>query len=490
MNRPPNILLVTTDQHRGDCLGLEGHPVLQTPYLDALGREGLHFRRAYSEHPQCIPARRSLMTGQTAPNHGVPFNYHAPLEGPYLPEELTRAGYHTHLVGKLHLHPKRKLYGFMSADWSDGPYAGPSGDYVRWLETEGIPAREMEAHGAHNNGWVARPWHLDERFHFTNWATDRALDFLERRDPTKPFFLNLSYFHPHEPCTPPQVYWDRYINADLPEPVTAEWSGGEKAYAPGLPVASWQTTLSPALQRQFQAGYYGCINHIDDQLARVLARLPSDTVVIFTSDHGEMLGDHHFIRKTRALEGSARVPFLMRLPHGLGIPGGQQRDEPIGWTDIMPTLLDLAGAPIPESCEGRSLLDLLRGEGKPWRERLHGEMAQCGGEPTGMHYLTDGKRKYIWEYGLARELLFDLESDPQERRNLAEDPAWREQLLDWRTDLIDRLRDRPEGFVKEGKLVCFDGPMPWARADLFDQGSSLGGFVVRTPPRPTGTLDG
>ncbi|MFP4353093.1 MAG: sulfatase-like hydrolase/transferase, partial [Puniceicoccaceae bacterium] len=185
----PNILLVTTDQHRGDCLGLEGHPVLQTPCLDALGREGIHFRSAYCEHPQCIPARRTLMTGQTATRHGVLFNFHAPLDGPYLADELTKAGYHTHLVGKLHLHPQRKLYGFMSADWSDGPYAGATGDYGRWLESQGVPARRMEAHGANVNGWVARPWHLDERFHFTNWATERALDFLERRDPTTPFFL-------------------------------------------------------------------------------------------------------------------------------------------------------------------------------------------------------------------------------------------------------------------------------------------------------------
>ena len=155
----------------------------------------------------------------------------------------------------------------------------------------------------------------------------------------------------------------------------------------------------------------------------------------------------------------------------------------------MPTLLDLAGAPIPETCAGSSLLDLLRGEGTPWRERLHGEMAQCGGEPTGMHYLTDGNMKYIWEYGLRRELLFDLETDPQECRNLADDPAWRDRLLDWRADLIERLRERPEGFVKDGKLVCFNGPMPWAREDLLDQGSSLADWVLREKPLPTGFLE-
>jgi len=486
MSSRPNLVLITTDQQRGDCLGLAGHPVVQTPYLDQMGAQGIHFRCGYSEHPQCIPARRTLMTGQTAARHGVPHNFNAPLEGPTLPGELTKAGYHTHLVGKLHLHPQRKLYGFMSADWSDGPYGKSAGDYARWLESEGIPARQIEAHGCNVNGWVARPWHLEERYHFTNWCTERAIDFLERRDPTVPFFLNLSYFHPHEPCTPPQNYWDRYIDAEHPDLIDAEWSHKKDEYESGLPVASWQTRLSPALLRQFRAGYYGCINHIDDQVSRVLSRLPQDTVVMFTSDHGEMLGDHQWIRKTRALEPSARVPFLMKLPKSLGIESGQTRTEVVAWQDIMPTLLDAAGVEIPETCEGRSILGLLRGE--PWRERLHGEMAQCGGERTGMHFLTDGKGKYIWEPGLGRELFFDLEKDPGERANLAADPAWTDTVADWRADLIKRLEDRPEGFVKDGRLVIFDGPMPWARREYLEKGASIGGLVAMDPPKPTGLL--
>jgi len=314
----------------------------------------------------------------------------------------------------------------------------------------------------------------------------RAIDFLERRDPTVPFFLNLSYFHPHQPCTPPQVYWDRYINAEHPDLIEADWSHKMDTYEPGLGVASWQTKLSSALLRQFRAGYYGCINHIDDQVSRVLSRLPQSTVVIFTSDHGEMLGDHQWIRKTRALEPSARVPFLMKLPKSVGIESGQTRTEVVAWQDIMPTLLDAAGVEIPETCEGKSLLGLLRGES--WRERLHGEMAQCGGERTGMQFLTDGKRKYIWEPGLGRELFFDLENDPGERTNLAADPAWSDTVAGWRNDLIKRLEDRPEGFVKDGRLVIFDGPMPWARREYLDQGSSIGGLVAMDPPKPVGLL--
>ncbi len=468
----PNIVLITTDQQRGDCLGIEGHPVVQTPSLDHLGAEGIRFRRAYSAHPQCIPARRTLMTGRPASSHGGFFNYHCPLHGPTLPGELTKAGYHTHLVGKLHLWPFRKLYGFMSADWSDGPYPGATGDYGRWLEERGIPVRDVMGHGCDVNGWPSRPWHLDERYHFTNWITEKSLDFLERRDPTTPFFLNVSYFHPHQPCTPPQVYWDRYMQMDLPEPVEAEWSRKQDAYEPGLPPASWQTVLTKEQMRQFRAGYYGCINHIDDQIHRLLGALPQNTLIIFSSDHGEMLGDHQWIRKTRALEPSARIPFLMKLPSTSEIARRQVRDEVIDWMDIMPTCLDAAGAPIPEEVEGKSLLGLLRGE-IPWRERLHGELAGCGGENTGMQFLTDGKRKYIWEPGHGRELFFDVENDPEERTNLAGDPVWEETIADFRRDLIERIRDRPEGFVKDGQLARLDGPTRLAFEELQEAGAPL-----------------
>ena len=136
MSDRPNILLLMTDQQRGDCLGIEGHPVLQTPYLDHLAAEGVRFRHAYSACPVCVPARRTLMTGQTPFHHGVMMNYDTALSGPTLPGELAQSGYQTHLVGKLHLWPHRKLYGFCSADWSDGP--GHGGDYDTWLEAHGI----------------------------------------------------------------------------------------------------------------------------------------------------------------------------------------------------------------------------------------------------------------------------------------------------------------------------------------------------------------
>ncbi|MFW5830470.1 MAG: sulfatase-like hydrolase/transferase, partial [Planctomycetota bacterium] len=268
----PNILLLMTDQQRGDCLSCDGHPVLRTPNIDNIAADGTRFRHGYSACPQCIPARRSLMSGQTPHGHGVYCNYDTILNGPTLPGELSKAGYQTHLCGKLHLFPQRKLYGFMSADWADAPHEGAvsTGDYGRWLREQGvtIPDAGM-AHGCTPNGWVARPFHLPEHYHFSNWTTDCALRFLERRDPTVPFFLKVSYHQPHQPCTPPQHYWDRYMQEELPRPVMGDWVVPQE-FEPGLGVQSWQCPLPWRLLREWRAGYYGCINHIDDQICRIL----------------------------------------------------------------------------------------------------------------------------------------------------------------------------------------------------------------------------
>lgn len=458
----PNIVLFMTDQQRGDCLGIDGHPVLQTPYLDHVAAAGVRFRHGYTACPVCIPARRTLMTGQRPASHGVLMNYPTRLDGPTLPGELSKAGYQTHLVGKLHLWPNRKRYGFDSMDWADGPFRTPGeGDYGRWLREQGVTAPNPGGgHGCGQNDWPSRPWHLEERLHFSNWCADKSLEFLDRRDPTMPFFLKVSFHQPHQPCTPPQVYWDRYISMDLPDPYVGDWARCFDGPQRGLPTASWRTALEPAVMKQYRAGYFGVINHIDDQIGRVLVSLPRNTVVLFVSDHGEMLGDHQWIRKRNAFEPSARVPYLMRFPDSMGIEGRQVRDEPVELMDIMPTLLDVAGADIPETVDGRSLLPLLRGETTDWREYVHGECSAVPDLGSGMQYVTDGRTKYIWHPGRGEELLFDLENDPREMCDLSRDPGWGDTLEGWRERLIGELDGRPEGFVRDGRLARLDGPTP------------------------------
>jgi arylsulfatase len=459
-NTRPNIVLFMTDQQRGDCLGIEGHSVLQTPYLDQMASGGARFARAYTPCPVCIPARRTLMTGRKPASHGVLMNYDTSLDGPTLPGELSRSGYQTHLVGKLHLWPHRKLYGFDSADWSDGPCQG--GDYKRFLDREGVRMHDAGvAHGADQNGWVARPWHLEERLHFTNWCADCALDFLERRDPTTPFFLKVSFHQPHQPCTPPEVYYRRYMDMDLPEPYVGDWARVFDGPQRGLPIASWRTALEPAVMKQYRAGYFGCINHIDDQIGRVMRHLPRNTVMVFLSDHGDMLGDHQWIRKRSAFEPSARVPLLMQFPRNSDSAGGQIRREPVELTDVMPTLLDVAGVETPSTVDGRSLLPLLRGERCDWRPYVHGECADVPSLNSGQQYLTDGRRKYIWYPGTGAEQYFDIESDPREMVDLAEKGDCESEIAEWRQRLVDELTGRPEGFTDGKSLTPVGGSSPF-----------------------------
>lgn len=458
-DKRPNILLILTDQQRGDCLGIEGHPVLQTPHLDHLAASGVRFRRAYSACPVCVPARRTLLTGQRPATHGLLMNGWAPLECPTLPGVLSDAGYQSHLVGKLHFSPRRARYGFDSMDWADSPGAHDDSDYRRFLYANGVPHQEIAPRGAAGNGWTARPWHLPERLHFSNWCVTKALEFLERRDPTAPFFLNVSLFNPHQPLTPPQFYFDRYMQMDLPEPVVGDWARVFDGPQRGLGPNAWRCAIEPAMMKQFRAAYYALINHLDDQLARLLDAVPANTVILFCSDHGEMLGDHQWIRKRTPFEGSARVPMLLRLPASMGLAQGKVIDTPVELMDVMPTLLDAAGVEVPASCDGRSLLPLLQGKAMD-REYIHGECSEIPTVSSGVQYLTDGRRKYLWWPGLGREQYFDLEKDPNELHDVAGDPTYAQEIRLWRSRLVRELNGRPEGFTDGTTLLKLAGPTP------------------------------
>ena len=308
-----NILLITADQMRGDCIGALGHPDVETPNLDTMVNQGVAFTRCYSATPTCIPARAALFTGQSQEHHGrvgyqdgVDWNY--PIT---LPGEFTRAGYHTHCAGKMHVWPPRSLMGFCSVDLHDGflPYRstntpaarwmGRIGDYLPDLQRELGPQAGINDLGIGCNSWVARPWDGPERLHPTNWTVQKSADFLRRRDTTRPFFLWTSFVAPHPPFLPPAPYYEMYRDRDLRPPVIGAWAqrpDPSRNTADGFTAA-----LSERQIRQMQAGYYGSITHLDHQIGRLLRELKdegvlNDTVILFTSDHGEMLGDHYMLR--------------------------------------------------------------------------------------------------------------------------------------------------------------------------------------------------
>jgi arylsulfatase A-like enzyme len=466
-------LLIIADQHRGDCLGLEGNPVLHTPNLDFIGASGTHFRRGYSEAPSCIPARRTLMSGQAPDVQGmVGFQGGVDWTPPHtLAGELSRAGYQCEMVGKLHLYPPRKRFGFHRLLLADSTRGG-NNDYVDWLAGPGSVGQSTTAaapldrwamaHGASPNGWIGRPTHLHETQTHAFWCVSNAIELLAKRDPTLPFFLNVSFIDPHPPFTPPQFYYDRYLRRDLPPPVVGDWvapsKGSRKGQNPEGPETRSAVYLDAEEMRSCRAAYYGLINHVDTQIGRLLQYLRDtglleETFILYTADHGEMLGDHHMFAKANPFEGSAHVPFLARAPHAMGFPTGVVTSSPVGLQDVMPTLLDVASAPIPDTVTGQSVLPLMRAETPPWRDALQGEHAPAYAPDDGVHYLVDGHTKYVWFSQTGREHLFDLDADPRELHDLLREPDGAARVAPWRRRLAERLRARPEGFSDGTRLI-------------------------------------
>ncbi len=460
MKAHPNILLIHTDQQRGDCLGVEDHPVLETPNMDNLALNGVRFSKFYSACPSCIAARRSLMLGQSPQKHGI-VGYCDGVEidnsVPTLPGVLAENGFQTFHVGRsMHQYPPRKLYGFDDMELTSGPPASYFSEYREWFE-ENCPkgGRNQGTYGVGitHNDWTARPWHMDEYLHPSNWTVERALRFFKRRDPTKPFFLSMGFIAPHPPLQPPQFYFDRYIRTGVPEPIIGDWAHKDWGKSRDH-VAPDKVVLNEEERLTARAAYYASINHVDDLLRRIFnpvgGNILDNTIVIFTSDHGEMLGDHYMWRKSRAYEGSARVPFIITAPRNFRLTAGKCIEQPATHHDIMPTLLDMLGIQIPDSVDGKSLYPVLQGDNKKLRNYLHIEHAPYH------HCVTDGKQKYIWCPNTGEEQFFDLLNDSGERRNLVENKKYEKQVKNWRSRLIKELKDRPEGFVKNGKLQTVD----------------------------------
>jgi arylsulfatase len=466
-NLRPDILLIVTDQQRGDCLGLAGHPVLRTPNLDFLGAGGARFRRAYSEVPSCIPARHVLMSGQSPETVGMLGFYYRNERCPWNPPAtlagcLRDAGYETRMIGKLHLQPARRRYGFDHMELADG-IGGP--DYLDWLRARGVPEHQLPSTlGIGSCSWLARPNPLPEELTYPAWVVDRAIDALRKRDPSTPLFLNLSIFSPHPPLVPSAhhfAHYDRQPNLGAPR--IGDWVEPFRGPRQGLhPEGGEQRVdLDPATMHRCRVGYYGLIHELDAQIGRLLTALGKrleNTLILFTSDHGEMLGDHHLFGKCEPFEGSANIPFLLRPPGPFRhLPGdgptGPVVDQPVGLQDVMPTLLDAAGVDIPDSCTGRSVLPLVGGdiEGTGgWREALHGEHSGYRAYEEGYHYLVDERCKYVWYSQTGRELLFDLQEDPHELH----DRSGESDLTPWRARLVRQLAQRPEGFVEEDRLIA------------------------------------
>ena len=464
----PNILLIMPDQMRGDCMSLVGHPVLLTPNIDAIGGQGATFTQAYTTCASCIAARRSLLTGQFPASHGmVGYAEGVPLNAPTLPQCLRAAGYATAIVGRyMHQSPYTEPYGFETRIL--GSTYIQDDDYARALDHAAPQLGGIRGLGLSFNGWQARPWPLPEHLHPTAWTVRQARRLIARHDHQRPLFLTVSFYAPHPPLIPPAPYFERYVRQGTVPPAIGDWAKPPAHGGRGAGVDAHRTRLEGEALRSAQAGYFGLINHIDDQLYwltqefKALSRATSRPwLIVFTSDHGEMLGDHYYFRKCEPYDGASRIPFLIQGSPEMAFKRGLTVESPVCLEDLMPTLLSAAGLPIPETVEGLDLVPVLRGEEGTRRPWLHGEHAPCYSEAQAYHFLTDGHEKYIWRPLDGREQLFDLQADPRELHDLTRIPPTdgaRRASVDaalhrWRQRLIQVLRDRPEGFTDGERLL-------------------------------------
>lgn len=463
----PNIMLIFPDQWRGDCLGAMGHPVVDTPFLDDLAGRGVTFTRAYTQCPSCIATRASLATGRT-PNStgrigyrdGVPWRY----EGTLM-HRLRDSGYQTLCVGKTHFFPQRLHLGFEEMRLYDVQRHDPHyvSDYHAWLARETGGRVRDTAHEVTSNSWMTRPWEHEEYLHPNSWTIESAIELMSRRDPTRPFFIQVSPHRPHPPIDPPVEYFRQYEGRELPPAPVGDWAARHSG--PLTEIDAKTGTLPSHRLDRTRRGYYAQVTHLDYQIGRMLHWMRrrgclDNTWVIFISDHGELLGDHNHFRKIVPLEGSAHVPLLILPPRGWEGERGATVDAPVAHMDIMPTVLEWAGLGLPDDVEGLSLNAAMLGGALP-REWLHGEHA--AGVEQAHQYMTDGREKYIWFTYSGEELLFDLASDPQELRDLSGDPAYADRLALWRGRLARVLAERGDDALSDGERLIPGTGLPAVR---------------------------
>lgn len=477
MEQRPNIILLMADQMRADCLGIAGHPDVKTPFLDSLAADGVRYDNAYSACPTCVPARATLYTGMSQRKTGrvgyqdlVPWNYEHTLAG-----ELSKAGYYTQCVGKMHVHPLRNNLGFHDVRLHDGylhAYRSPdtpsyedqrvADDYYWWLKQELGAAADPVDTGMDCNSWVARPWMYEEKYHPTNWVASECLDFLRRRDRSKPFFLMASFVRPHPPIDPPAYYFDYYNRKELAPPYRGDWNDEERMLRDGHSYHAQSSPSDPEYIRQLRAGYYASITHMDHQIGRLISalveqKLMDNTVILFVSDHGEMLGDHLMFQKAKPYQGSAQVPLFLSGPEKYVGKHGVICGDLVELRDVMPTLLELAGAEIPNTVDGKSLLHGVQ------REYLHGEHAL---DKDSMHFIVTKTDKYIWYSQTGRELYFDLVGDPHESHNAIAEKANQPRIAQLRQYLIQELAGREEGYSDGTQLIVGRPPQNVIRQEI------------------------
>jgi choline-sulfatase len=460
----PHILFLFTDQQRADCLGCAGHPVLETPHMDRLAAEGTRFTHCCTTSPLCVPARISLATGLYPHNNNLWSGDNTiPVDADTYMHRLKRAGYRTCSIGKNHLQWMENcdLYanvaayhaiGFdhiedMSGTW--GIIEGKS-VYTDYLEKRDLlePVRrylkELEDKPDELRRYVAEPLPFpgaeDPAEHYIDAFIGRRVErYVDQYDGHQPSFVYAGFQGPHEPWDAPDRYADRYDLDRIPDPIPEKPDGDwlpdrSKAYHR---FAQYYPPPTPQALKAITARYYGKIAQIDDAIDGILAAYDrkgwlDNTVIVFASDHGEMLGDLNRLSKSVFYESALRVPLIVRLPPDRQPQPGAVSEALVETIDIHATLLEAAGAEAWKHQDSRSVLPLVEGRVDSTRDDVLSEV-------HAHIMLRTGNRKLVVGRDGRTLQLFDLESDPLEQMNLCGHPEYREEEQILRSELLSRL---------------------------------------------------
>ncbi|MBN1807753.1 MAG: sulfatase-like hydrolase/transferase [Planctomycetes bacterium] len=433
----PNILILMPDQQRADSMSTAGHPQIKTPNMDRLAEEGVRFAEAVTTCPLCMPARLSFINSLYNHNHTMWENCgRAPADDETIFHLLKRVGYYTAHVGKSHYYghadfhlketePYMRARGLDYVHETTGPYAT--------MKCRSYMTDEWEKHGLYEafkndyrrrkevGAYAAWASPLPVELFMDSYQGRKAVEFLEGYDREEPFCLFVGFGGPHDPFDAPGEYAEMYSPDETPAAIPAE---EPPAWLPDLARERMLQHRVPGLNPEnikgMRANYYGKISLIDHWVGRILETCENkgmldDTLVVFWSDHGEMLGDHGRVHKNNFYEASVRVPLMLRWPGR--IPAGKVYDSLVQQIDVFPTLVEAAGAPASERALGRSLWPIIRGEVKETRDAVLSEHANR--DRNGRNYMI---RTHTHKYAMDRNsegyMLYDLKKDPGEQVNL------------------------------------------------------------------------
>lgn len=462
--RRPNILWYCTDQQRFDTIAALKNSSINTPNIRRLRNIGTTFTHAFAQAPVCTPSRASFLTGMYPSALGVNQNGVPSFPDHYadrlIPRRLADEGYMCGLVGKLHIasaaggQEPRVNDGYEVFEYSHdhkGPNL-PGNDYARWLRELGLDpvgileppiASSTYQEGANSQsfGGLKEPTknkdNIPSEVHQTRWCTEKSLEFLEKaKNQERPWLLSVNPFDPHPPYDPPWEYYRRYNADQMDGPHFGEHDieQQKKLEAAGVDFQSKAREISDAEAKRIQATYYAMIEQIDFEFGRILDwldenDLTQNTIIIFMSDHGEMLGDHGLILKgCRFYEGLIRVPLIISYPGTY--QQGIVSDELVELIDLAPTIHETIGLDIPYYIQGLSLHSLLKGDREHHRDAVRAESYGCIDFPDQTHatMYRDDKWKLVSYHGKNIHELYNIDKDPWELTNLSEDPRHQEIL--------------------------------------------------------------